>query len=230
MRKRDPRRLLPRRTREVARVRIVEQPQSEQAADGSVTSRQVADVTLPRAELDRIWTPEYLERLARTYWAYLTRISLGLLRVVYTATSREIVLLRRPLVLLRFRAPEYDVESNRGAVTWRISRGLLVAPAGRGKGFLRIAVSRPAADGAGGEVTVRVSSEVSNFYPALAGWGRLRRIGRHVYSLTQLRIHVIVTHGFLRSLARLQLQPSVVGALKAAAAAEEVDVSPRDPT
>jgi hypothetical protein len=44
-----------------------------------------------------------------------------------------------------------------------------------------------------------------------------------VYRVTQLRIHVIVTHGFLRSLARLELEPSVVGALAAAAGRDRDD-------
>ena len=47
----------------------------------------------------------------------------------------------------------------------------------------------------------------------IAGWGWFARIGRCIYSETQLRIHVIVTHAFLRSLANLDLEPSRVGAL-----------------
>jgi hypothetical protein len=62
-------------------------------------------------------------------------------------------------------------------------------------------------------VTGFVSSEVANFYPLIGGWGWFSRVGRHLYRITQLRIHVIVTHAFLRSLARLDLEPSVVGAL-----------------
>jgi hypothetical protein len=183
-----------------------------------VTWRQVADLTLPRSELDRIWSPEYLERLARTYWLFLTRVSLGLLRVVYSPFSREVVLVRRPFRLLTFGGPRYTAEANRGSVTWPIDRGVLVAPNGRGKGYLRIAVERPeeAAD-AGADVTVRVSSEVANFYPALAaGWlpRFAARIGGWLYRVTQLRIHAIVTNAFLRSLARLELAPSVVGALR----------------
>jgi hypothetical protein len=58
-----------------------------------------------------------------------------------------------------------------------------------------------------------VTSEVANFYPLIAGWGWFSRIGRHIYRITQLQIHVVVTHAFLRSLARLDLAPSVVGAL-----------------
>jgi hypothetical protein len=216
MRRRDPRRLIRRRRQAQARVTIVREQQSPAAGDGSVTTRQVADVTLPRAELDRIWSPAYLERLASTYWRFLTRISLGLLRVLYTRDAREVVLLTRPFVLLRFHAPEYEVEGDRGSVTWRIDRGILVAPAGRSRGYLRIAVERPpAADGApaDGEITGRVTSEVANFYPTIAGWGWFARIGRHLYSFTQLKIHVIVTHAFLRSLARLDLAESKVGAL-----------------
>lgn len=200
-------------------MRIVEHPESRDEPDGSITSLQEAEISLPREELDRIWTPEYLERLARTYWSYLTKISLGALRVVYGQSSREIVLFGRPLVLLRFHAPEYDTRAQYGSVTWRIDRGLLVAPKGRGRGFLRIAVRRPPDDGCG-EVAVRVSSEVSSFYPVLAASrpggrrGPLARLARLFYAVTQLQIHVIVTHAFLRSLARLDLEPSVIGALR----------------
>jgi hypothetical protein len=201
------------RTRDVARVRLIDKPKSEFEPGGPVTSKQEAEITLPREELERIWSPEYLERLARTYWRWLGRISLGLLRVVYTPDSRRIVLLTPPLTLLRFQAPEYEVEPDCGTVTWRIDRGLLVAPPGRGKGFLRIKVTRrpgPAAD----EMTAHVSSEVANFYPALGGWGWFSKIGGVIYRFTQLRIHVIVTNGFLRSLARLELVPSKVGQLR----------------
>ncbi len=217
MRPRDPRRLLARRRRAIGRVRIVETPQGYSTEDGSVTTKQVADVTLPREELDRIWSPEYLERLARTYWVFLSRFTLGLIRVLYTPDRREVVLLRRPLRLLTFRRPEYDTAPNRGTVTWPIETGLLVAPHGRGKGFLRLCVERPAdADGAP-EVTARVSSEVANFYPAIAlSWvpRRLARFGAWLYRATQLRVHVAVTNAFLRSLARLELPESVVGSLR----------------
>ena len=47
----------------------------------------------------------------------------------------------------------------------------------------------------------------------IAGWGWFSRIGRLIYNETQLRIHVIVTHAFLRSLASLDLVESTVGAL-----------------
>lgn len=217
MRRPHPRAALETHRRARARVQLVHEPQSSSAADGSVTSKQVADVTLPRSELERIWNPEYLERLARTYWLFLTRISLGLLRVLYSPFSREVVLVRRPFRLLTFRGPRYRAEANRGEVTWPIDRGILVAPNGRGKGYLRISVERPPDDPGDGDVTLRVSSEVANFYPALAaGWlpRWIARVGGFVYRFTQLRIHVVVTNAFLRSLARLELAPSIVGALR----------------
>jgi hypothetical protein len=214
VRPRDPRRLLERHRRARARVRIVHVPQSGKSEDGSVGSRQVAEVTLPRAELEKIWSPEYLERLARTYWSFLSRFSLGLIRVLYSEDSRDVVFLRRPFVLLRFRKPEYRIDSDGGTVTWPIDRGVLVARRGRGRGFLRLGVRRePVADGSG-EVTLLVSSEVVNFYPTIA-----TRFSRWIYEQTQLRIHVIVTHAFLRSLANLEFEPSRVGALRAVAEA-----------
>jgi hypothetical protein len=63
-------------------------------------------------------------------------------------------------------------------------------------------------------VTARVSSEVANFYPALGGWGWFAKIGAKIYRYTQLKIHVLVTNGFFRSLARLDLVPSKVGQLR----------------
>lgn len=236
MRRRDPRRVLGRRREARARVRILDVPESAAPADGSVTTKQEAEVTLPRAELDRIWSPEYLERLARTYWRFLTRVSLGILRVVYNDEGRAVCVFGEPFRLLTFYPPDYETEGDRGSVTWRIKRGFLVAPTGRAKGYLKLTVRRPAEDDGGDLVTGTVTSEVANFYPLIAGWGWFSRIGRHLYRITQLQIHVIVTHAFLRSLARLDLAPSVVGALKAQAtedveSSDEADQEPgRAPT
>jgi hypothetical protein len=219
MRERDPRGIVRRRREAAARVHIVGKPQNSSDADGSVTSKQVADIYLPQSLLDQIWSVEYLERLARTYWRFLTRVSLGLIQVKYTPQSRQIVLVARPFKLLTFKAPEYETEARLGRVTWRIDRGFLVAPRGRGKGYLRIEVERREdwSDGEGGLQVARVSSEVGNFYPLIAGWGWFAKIGRYVYRITQLAIHMVVTEAFFRSLARLDLEPSVVGAMRAQA-------------
>jgi hypothetical protein len=220
MRQRDPRGVFRRRREARARVQIIETPHGSRAEDGAVTTQQVAAVTMPRLELDRMWNAEYLERLARTYWIFLTRVSLWILRVKYRSDSREIVVLTRPLTLLRFHPPDYETEAEKGTVTWRIAKGLLVAPMGRSKGFLRLTVERvPPAEGDSGRLAnVVVSSEVANFYPLIGGWGWFRKIGSFLYRITQLRIHAIVTDAFFRSLARLDLAPSVVGALRAQAA------------
>jgi hypothetical protein len=173
---------------------------------GAVRSIQAADISMPEATLAAIWTPMHLERLARTYWRYLSRVTLGLIRVVYTPTERMVVLIARPLVLLRFRAPEYQLDADRGVVRWSIRDGLLVASEGHeGDGYLEIDVRRLPGDGRG-RAKVHIEIEIASFYPAIA-----LRIARWFYSQTQSRIHVMVTHGFLRSLADLQLEESAVG-------------------
>jgi hypothetical protein len=175
-------------------------------ASGAVRSVQAADITMPQGDLIEIWTPMYLERLARTYWKYLSRVTLGLIRVAYTPTERYVVLITRPFVLLRFRAPEYFMDDERGVVRWRIRDGILVASEGHERdGFLEIDVRRCAVPEPG-RAMLHVEVEIASFYPAIA-----LRIARWVYANTQSRIHVLVTHGFLRSLARLELEESAVG-------------------
>lgn len=196
-----------------ANLRLLESPAPiEVPESGAVSSVQRAELDLPAATLERLWNAEHLERLARAYWRHLNRISLGLLRVVYEPTARIVVLLFRPLALLRFHSPDYDVAGSRASVTWPIERGLLVSREGEGTGFLRISVER--VNGAGpDEARLLVSAEVQNFYPWLRGGGRFARFGTWLYGKTQVRIHEIVTNRFLSSLASLDLPPSRVGAL-----------------
>jgi hypothetical protein len=171
--------------------------------NGSVRSIQGADVVLPEEVLAELWSPMYLERLARTYWRFLSRVTLGLIRVHYGEQERAVVFWRRPFVLLRFRPPEYDLAHDRGIVRWGIRDGLLVSQ--RNEGYLEIDVRRyPCEDP--GKDRIHIEVEVANFYPAIATW-----LTRFVYTNTQSRIHVLVTHGFLRSLARLDLEESSVG-------------------
>jgi hypothetical protein len=177
---------------------------------GAVRSVQAADLLLPAVALAEIWSPAYLERLARTYWRFLTRVTLGLIRVRYTESQRFVVLLFRPLTLLAFEAPEYELAPSRGLVRWRIARGLLVAGHSRNRrrehGYLQIEVRRPRGEESP-FVHLHVEVEVANFYPSIAG------VSLGLYNATQSRIHVIITRGFLRSLARLDLARSSVGAL-----------------
>jgi hypothetical protein len=175
---------------------------------GAVRSLQTADLELEERALREIWSPMHLERLARTYWRFLTRVTLGLIRVRYTEHERSVVLLGRPLRLITFQAPEYEMDPTRGLVRWRIASGLLVAKRGcNGGGYLQIEVRRsPAEDPA--LVRLHVEVEVANFYPSIAAG-----LGRWLYEVTQSRVHVLITHGFLRSLARLDLAESKVGRL-----------------
>ncbi len=173
---------------------------------GAVRSVQKADLVIDSAAVDEIWTPSHLERLARTYWRFLTRVTLGLIRVRYSEHERSVVLLAPPFRLLTFLAPEYEMSSTRGLVRWRIARGLLVSRRGRnGRGYLQIEVRRAAGEDPD-HARLHVEIEVANFYPSIASG-----LSRRVYELTQSRIHVIVTHAFLRSLARLDLAESKVG-------------------
>ena len=171
-------------------------------------SVQAANVRLPVEELRKLWTPMHLERLARTYWRFITRVTLGLVRVLYSESERSVVLLGRPLKLLTFDAPEYRMQDDHALVRWRIKRGLLVAKSGHGgHGHLQIDVRR-LPDAVAGEACLHIEVEVANFHPAIAF-----RLGRRVYNTTQAKIHLFVTNGFLRSLARLDLAESKVGAL-----------------
>jgi hypothetical protein len=175
-------------------------------ATGAVRSVQTADLLVERDALDQLWTPMHLERLARTYWRFLTRVTLGIVRVRYSEHERSVVLLFPPLRLLVFKAPEYEMDGRSGLVRWRIERGLLVSRRGRnGRGYLLIEVRRSDTEEPG-RALVHVRVEVANFYPSIAS-----RLSRPVYNLTQSRIHVLVTYLFLRSLSRLDLAPSRVG-------------------
>jgi hypothetical protein len=188
------------------------------ARDRGVRSVQSAKLTLADSDLERLWTPANLENLGRTYWRFLTRATLGLIRVIYDERSRSVVLLARPLTLLRFDVPRYELSDDRGTITWQIRDGLLVARNGRGSGWLSLDVRRTDDDHDGngnvdshsvsGRHEIKIEVEVANFYPAIAAG-----FSTPVYEMTQSFLHVLVTHAFLRSLANLQLDTSRVGAL-----------------
>ena len=175
------------------------------ARDGAVRSAQCAELTLSQEDFKRMWNATNLENLARTYWLFLSRVTGWLIRVVYDENQRSVVFLGRPLTLLRFDAPHYEIEREHGKVSWRIRDGLLVARAGRGCGFLSLDVLH-LGDEPDGRVKLRIEVEVANFYPAIAAG-----FSTPVYEATQSSIHVLVTHAFLRSLAKLELAPSKVG-------------------
>jgi hypothetical protein len=189
--------------------------------EGAVRSVQTGELTLSAEALEELWSPMQLERLARTYWRFLTRVTLGLIRVDYTDARRTVVLLRQPFRLLRFKAPEYAMDAQRGTVRWRIEDGLLVQRRGHhGDGYLQIDVQRLSL-ASGRFARIRVEVAVANFYPSIA-----HRLSRPVYRATQSRIHVLVTHAFLRSLARLDLAESRVGRFAEELTVEDVPDPP----
>lgn len=225
-----------RRSRRPARAVILSPRKSTVVAqDGGVRSVQSVALTMVGSDLARLCSAANLENLGRTYWRFLSRVTLGLIRVVYGDNERSVVLLGRPLTLLRFEAPKYVLEAGHGSVCWRVRDGLLVARAGRGCGYLAIDVRRLGAGSAPderatpegatprgatlqaenrgtprakGRATLQIEVEVANFYPSLA-------VGFSMpfYEATQSSIHVLVTHAFLRSLSKLDLAKSRVGRL-----------------
>ena len=193
-----------RRPKPVAHALIVSAPDhTVYDPELGVRSVQAADLILPTEALDGIWSPEYLERLARTYWRWLTKATLGFVQVDYQPHARQVKALGL-VPLLTFKEPEYEMDADRGIVRWRIERGVLVAKTGRGgAGYLEIDVQRRESRDYEGSSICHVEVEVANFYPAIA-----TSLSRWVYENTQSRIHVLVTHGFLRGLARLDLAES----------------------
>ncbi len=176
---------------------------------GPASSVQEAEIIVRRDFLERIWTPDSLELLARGYWAFLRKAFLGTIRVLYTHDSRTVAAFGK-IPLLRFGTPSYETAEGRGRVTWPVDSGILVARDGRGKGHLRVEVERcdrdgadDGADAARDEVRLIARVEVANFYPGLRGSGWFSRWGAWFYAQTQLRIHVIVCNAFLRSLASM---------------------------
>jgi hypothetical protein len=177
--------------------------------NGAVRSVQSAEIVLPAGTLDDIWDPMHLERLARTYWSFLSRCTLGMIRVHYTDGERYVKLFGL-IPLLTFAAPEYEITPDVGVVRWRIVKGLLVQHKGHdADGYLQVEVRKlPCTES--GKARINVEVTVANFYPQVA-----RALSTFVYTNTQSRIHVIVTHGFLRRLVRHRLDESVTGRFSA---------------
>jgi hypothetical protein len=194
------------------------------SSDQSVRSVQSAELTISRSDLERLWNPTNMENLARTYWRFLTTVTLGLVRVVYSEQSRSVVLLGRPLTLLRFEPPEYRFDPTGANVTWKIRDGLLVARRGQRCGRLALDVHVSEHPAPPGQIKLRIEVEVANFYPAIAAG-----LSTPVYEATQSLLHVMVTHAFLRSLAKLELAESKVGRVAALVAAGDLPAQPAAP-
>lgn len=173
---------------------------------GACRSLQSAEITLPGGVLGDLWTPVMLERLGRTYWAFLSTFTLHLARVFYTEDHRSVSFLFRPIVLLGFSAPKYETGEDWGRIRWQITHGLLVSRKGREekRGHLEIEV-RKLADLPDGSVRVSVEVEVGSFYPLF------NRISPWLYANTQSRIHILLAYGFLRRIVGRDLEQSRTG-------------------
>jgi hypothetical protein len=193
------------------------------AETGAVYSIQTASITTPTKRLDDVWSTQHLERLARSYWLYMERFSLGLVRVHYDDRGRFVCFLSRHVPLLGFSEPEYEFGETHGVVRWPIDRGLLIARKGRGRGYLEIEVHRR--DGVGTEEQplsrTYVELEVSGFYPTMNSG-----LAYRVYKATQSRYHVLLAYGFIRSLARADLAPSKIGRFARAVESAGDEASP----
>ena len=111
------------------------------------------------------------------------------------------MLLVRPFVLLRFQAPEYEMDDKRGVVRWRIERGVLVARRGRGgDGYLEIDDASASRATSRAWRSAHVEVEVANFYPTIAS-----TFARWVYRFTQ-SLHPRARHA-RRSCARWRARP-----------------------
>ena len=117
-----------RRKKRVAQALIVSPPEHTRIdpETGAVTSVQSADLIMPDEALQAIWSPMHLERLARTYWRFLSRVTLEMIQVKYREDGRDVKLFGL-IPLLTFEAPEYEMDAERGIVRWRIEKGILAA-------------------------------------------------------------------------------------------------------
>ena len=181
---------------------------------GAVRSVQKADLLIDADALAQIWTPD-APRAPRAHLLALPHARdarpdpRALQRAGALRGAAQPAAAAAHLPGARIRDGRRGAGSCAGASSaacWCRKRGR------NGRGYLQIEVRRdepgPQPIGQAERVDERlhVEVEVANFYPSIAS-----RISRRIYNATQSRIHVIVTYGFLRSLARLDLAESRVG-------------------
>ena len=137
-----PRRLLERRPARRARAcTIVRAPRVATAARTAASAAgRVAEVTLPAGRA----RPDLDARVPRAAGAHLlalpdARLARAAARALHRRTSREIVRARRGRsCCCASTRPSTRPSRDSGTVTWPIDSGLLVAPRGRGRGYLRL--------------------------------------------------------------------------------------------
>src|SRR6201987_184311 len=88
---------------------------------GAGQSAQTAEVVMPVAALEAIWSAANLERLARPHRRFLSSVTLGRVHAPYSHGGRAIVLSAPPITLSSFPPPECEVDPGCGIVRWRIA-------------------------------------------------------------------------------------------------------------
>ena len=159
------------------------------AEDGSVFSIQWT--VMPERHAAML-TPNFL---LERYQAYLRHVTLTLVRPLQTGEGLAFRLLTTNVALLTFAPPAFSTESGIHAVTLRICEGHFVQAAccNRGKfSFMAESVN-------GG---VKISVQLSEYYPRLLGSRSPSLSRKWFYRLTQAWIHKIVTVRFLKDLYR----------------------------
>lgn len=157
--------------------------------DGSVFSVQWA--VMPERHAATL-TPHFL---LERYQAYLRHVTLSLVRPLRTGEGLEFRLLSTKMALLTFAAPAFSSEEGIQAVTLRICEGHFVQAACCNRGKFSF-IAEPDKGG------VKISVQLSEYYPRLLGSRAPSRPRKWLYRLTQAWVHKIVTIRFLKRLYR----------------------------
>jgi hypothetical protein len=141
-----------------------------QAPDGAIESEQRVALTRPVVEFSTAGA----ERLGRSYWREVRRVTGSLVRPRERGSALELRLLGGP-VLLRFDRPTLEASEERAFCSYPIAGGLL---ARRAAGELTFEQTSGA-----------LSSTIRGFFPRVASYDRL-----------QGRLHVAISRRFFRRL------------------------------
>jgi hypothetical protein len=158
-------------------------------ADGSVFSIQWID--LPERAGRRV-TPTFL---LQRYLGFLSRFTWTLVRPVSNQSGIAFRIAGTTLPLLRFLPPKYRDLPNGHAVDLDIEDGLLVQPGARRQGRFSL-ISERTNEG------VRITVELSGYFPLLLGGSSPPGWRRCLYRLTQSLVHKEVTARYLLRLHR----------------------------
>ena len=157
--------------------------------DGSVFSIQWT--VIPHRHQATL-TPDFL---LERYQAYLRRVTLTLVRPLRTGEGLAFRFLSTKVALLTFAAPAFSSDNGIHAVTLRICEGHFVQAACCNRG--KFSIMAESVNGG-----VKITVQLSEYYPALLG-SRFPSLPRKwLYRLTQAWVHKIVTVRFLARLYR----------------------------